>query len=76
VVVNEREFLVFEKMHWLCFHLEFEHTNADPDEACADMACPWNQIEIYRQALEKAGISPSDVMIGAWKAGLPLKPLR
>ncbi|WP_051571559.1 hypothetical protein [Ruminiclostridium cellobioparum] len=36
------EYEVFEQMHWLCFHLEFEHSNYDPDEPCDDPSCPWN----------------------------------
>lgn len=35
---------VFEDMHWLCFHLEYEHGDFDPDEACDDPSCPWNRI--------------------------------
>jgi hypothetical protein len=36
---------LFEGMHWLCFHLEFEHLddagdNLDPDEPCNDPSCP------------------------------------
>jgi hypothetical protein len=26
----------FEWTHWLCFYLEFEHGDHDPDEACGD----------------------------------------
>jgi len=29
---------VFERMHALCFHLEFEH-DGDPDVPCLDLAC-------------------------------------
>jgi hypothetical protein len=39
-VVNRQWFEVFERMHWLCFHLEFEHGEHDPDEACTDPSCP------------------------------------
>ncbi len=35
---------VQERMHWLCFHLEFEHGDYDPDEPCDDLTCPWNRI--------------------------------
>jgi hypothetical protein len=31
VVVNRSQYETFEKVHWLCFHLEYEH-DADPDE--------------------------------------------
>ena len=32
----------YERMHWSCFHYEFEHGagRADPDIACRDPACP------------------------------------
>ncbi|MEH7108215.1 hypothetical protein [Bacillus sp. JJ1764] len=43
VVVNKENYELFEKMHWLCFHLEFEHTGFDPDEPCEDPSCPWNR---------------------------------
>jgi hypothetical protein len=36
---NRSNYETFEKMHWLCFHLEFEH-DGDPDIACADPSCP------------------------------------
>lgn len=39
-VKNERDYELFEKMHWVCFHLEFEH-DTDPDEPCGDPSCFW-----------------------------------
>lgn len=48
---------VFEGMHWLCFHLEYEH-NADPDVACGDPSCPWVQIADLRSSLEQRGVDP------------------
>jgi hypothetical protein len=30
---------VFERMHWVCFHFEFEH-QGDPDAPCRDPGCP------------------------------------
>ena len=31
----------FERMHWVCFHYEFEHGDTlDPDTACGDPSCP------------------------------------
>jgi hypothetical protein len=44
VKINEDYYDVFEGMHWLCFHLAFEHGNYDPDEPCDDPSCPWNRI--------------------------------
>jgi hypothetical protein len=44
VRVNAAQYDVFERMHWVCFHYEFEHEvadpNRDPDEACEDPICP------------------------------------
>jgi len=42
VVRNHDRFATFERMHWVCFHYEFEHFGGagDPDEACADPSCP------------------------------------
>lgn len=44
VTVNADYYDIFEQMHWLCFHLEFEHGNHDQDEPCEDPSCPWNII--------------------------------
>lgn len=44
VRVSRDLYEVFEDMHWVCFHFEYEHdlsdADADPDEACADPFCP------------------------------------
>lgn len=38
---NASMYETYEKMHWVCFHYEFEHGgDLDPDQACADPACP------------------------------------
>ncbi|HEV8435175.1 MAG TPA: hypothetical protein VGR95_17325 [Thermoanaerobaculia bacterium] len=56
---------VFEGMHWLCFHLEFEHTT-DPDVKCTDYtSCPWWLIEHYEQRLKELGVDPSEVIQSA-----------
>jgi len=48
VVVNRQLYAeVFEKMHWLCFHLEYEHPG-DPDAPCGDPSC-------YLKAAQKKG---------------------
>jgi hypothetical protein len=44
IKVNKDISDVLEDMHWLCFHLEFEHGDYDPDEPCDDPSCPWNRI--------------------------------
>lgn len=44
VVRNADRYEVFERMHWSCFHYEFEHelagSSADPDIARRDPGCP------------------------------------
>lgn len=52
---------LFERMHWLCFHLEFEHPG-DPDAPCEDPACHVARPAIYAQALRDAGLDPQAVM--------------
>lgn len=34
----------FEGMHYVCFHYEFEHGDADPDEECSAGGCPSSSI--------------------------------
>lgn len=56
---------VFEGMHWLCFHLEFEH-NADPDVPCSDFAsCPWWTIAHLERKVKELGLNPSEVLLEA-----------
>jgi hypothetical protein len=44
-VVRSRDaYNVYEKMHWVCFHYEFEHGDCDVDAACRDPACPSEMI--------------------------------
>ncbi|MGX7678692.1 hypothetical protein ACSMXN_18405 [Jatrophihabitans sp. DSM 45814] len=40
VRVNADRYDVFEGMHYVCFHYEFEHDPADPDEECNAGGCP------------------------------------
>jgi hypothetical protein len=40
VVVSREWYEVFERMHYLCFHLEFEHGDHDADEGCGVPGCP------------------------------------
>lgn len=44
-VKNRKDYEIFEGMHWLCFHLEYEHGEYDVDEPCDDPSCPWNRIK-------------------------------
>lgn len=61
---NAESYDVFEQMHWLCFHLEFEH-EGDPDRACDDVSCPWWYIEVLRAKLTSLGHNPKKVIENA-----------
>ena len=64
VIANRALYDVFEQMHWLCFHLEFEHSG-DPDAPCTDPSCTVWHLEVYRAALEAAGVDPNRVVADA-----------
>lgn len=41
VVKSADDYETFERMHWICFHYEFEHGHdRDPDVPCTDPGCP------------------------------------
>lgn len=40
VLVSRERFDVFEQMHYVCFHYEFEHDPTDVDEECSAGGCP------------------------------------
>ncbi len=61
VTVNASNYDVFEQMHWLCFHLEYEH-EGDPDKACGDPGCPWQHIDILEEKLRQLGVDPDAVI--------------
>ncbi|MDQ3813293.1 MAG: hypothetical protein M3347_05015 [Armatimonadota bacterium] len=61
VIVHQDDYQLFERMHWLCFHLEFEH-DGDPDEPCGDPSCPWWHIQVFRRKLEELAIDPDEVI--------------
>jgi hypothetical protein len=55
------DYETFERMHWLCFHLEFEHSG-DADTPCGDPSCPWWHIEVFRNKLAELGYDPQEVL--------------
>lgn len=61
VVANRDRYEVFERMHWLCFHLVFEH-RADADEPCTDPDCPWWHLQVLRKRLWQLGDDPDAVL--------------
>jgi hypothetical protein len=64
---NADSYEVFEQMHWLCFHLEFEH-EGDPDRPCGDPSCPWWHVEVFRHKLGELGVNPDNVLSEAISA--------
>ncbi|MFD6444372.1 hypothetical protein ACFWEJ_04680 [Promicromonospora sp. NPDC060204] len=40
MAVSAAEYDVFEQMHYVCFHYEFEHGEFDVDEECDAGGCP------------------------------------
>jgi hypothetical protein len=40
VRVNRESYEIFERMHYVCFHFEFEHMGYDPYEECDAPGCP------------------------------------
>lgn len=65
VVARFHDYFTFEQMHWLCFHFEFEHADADPDVPCGDVTCPWWHIELYKKAIVDLGGNPELVLENA-----------
>jgi hypothetical protein len=61
VEVHRANYELFERMHWLCFHLEFEH-RGDPDAPCEDSGCPWRMLDIYRRRVSELGVDPDSVI--------------
>lgn len=70
VLVNAENYDVFERMHWLCFHFEYEH-EGDPDKACDDPSCPWWRIDVYKNKLDQLGVDSESLIAEAlerrWK---------
>ena len=64
VTATREWYEVQERMHWICFHIVYEHCG-DPDEPCGDPSCPWRHIEIFRRKLEQLGHDPDDVVFRA-----------
>ena len=44
VRVSAEQYEAFKRMHYVCFHYEFEHDPFDPDEECNAGGCPSSRI--------------------------------
>jgi hypothetical protein len=40
VDISRDQYDLFEQMHYVCFHYEYEHDPTDPDEECGAGGCP------------------------------------
>lgn len=74
VVKNKEYYETFEKMHWICFHLEFEH-KVDPDIPCNDPSCPWWHLEVYEKTLKNLGVNPKEVIDKAIEEQWEINPV-
>ena len=51
VRINAKNYDLYEQMHWICFHFEYEHSAGnngkgyDPDQPCEAPGCPWKAIK-------------------------------
>jgi len=59
VRVNRDSYEIFERMHYVCFHYEFEHGGFDPDEECDAGGCPSSGLSSPPRALRSAVRSDS-----------------
>ena len=67
VEVSRDQFDVFEHMHYVCFHYEYEHDPADPDEECAAGGCP--STAVNPRPDRRPGAEPShhdEVLAASW----------
>jgi hypothetical protein len=55
VEANADNYDVFEQMHYVCFHFEFEH-QGDPDIECAAGGCPAAGIRVPARYLRTEGV--------------------
>jgi hypothetical protein len=65
VLVNREWYDVFERMHFLCFHMEFEHGDHDPDQGCDVPGCP--VAETHANYLRDVGAELRDQALAARK---------
>ena len=49
--MSAQQYEVFERMHYVCFHYEFEHLDRDVDEDCGAGGCPSTSLSGGRDAV-------------------------
>lgn len=66
VRVSAANYEIFERMHYMCFHYEFEHGGTDPDTECGAGGCPSASLSGGRsRVIETARSLSADAASGA-----------
>jgi len=52
VVLNREHYETFERMHYTCFHFEYEHRRIDVDEDCGLQGCPAGVLPVSAPSVE------------------------
>ena len=60
VRVNRDSYGIFERMHYVCFHYEFEHDPYDPDEECEAGGCPSSRNDAPSRELRRGRPGEND----------------
>ena len=55
VVASAADYEVFEQMHYVCFHYEFEH-EGDPDVECLSGGCPTSGVALPSRLMRTDGV--------------------
>lgn len=58
VVASAADYDVFEHMHYVCFHYEFEHPG-DPDTECVAGGCPASGVSLPSRLVRTDGVDIS-----------------
>lgn len=55
VIASAADYEVFEQMHYVCFHYEFEH-EGDPDVECLAGGCPASGLSLPSGLMRTDGV--------------------
>lgn len=66
VEISRDQFDVFEHMHYVCFHYEYEHDPADPDEECTAGGCPSAAVNPRPDRRPSAQLPGNEPLAGNW----------
>ncbi|NIJ11036.1 hypothetical protein FHU38_001380 [Saccharomonospora amisosensis] len=66
-VRGRANYAMFEGMHFVCFHYEFEHRDTDPDDSCGVAGCPCAPAERGKEKL----LDTPRTLVAEWSDGPP-----